>query len=103
MIVYEREGCWKCDEVREVLDRLGVPHQRVDVRQDPAAGARMKALTGQRLVPALEDGDLVVWDRRRVIRYLEETYGGVTEGTPARDLPAWMGGMRRFAEAEAAR
>jgi glutathione S-transferase len=91
--LYERAGCWKCDEVREVLDRLGVAYDAVDVRAVPEAGRRMKEATGQRYVPALEDGGTWVWDRRRVIRYLDEAYG---DGAPGEDpLPDWMGGIRR--------
>lgn len=93
-MIYERVGCWKCDEVREVLDRLGVAYEAVDVRAVPEAGRRMKAATDQRYVPALEDDDGTwVWDRRRVIRYIQETYG---DGAPGADpLPDWMGGIRR--------
>jgi len=93
--LYERRGCWKCIEVREVLERLGLPYEALDVR-DPEAARRVAAATGQRHVPVLRDGSTWVWDRRRIIRYLEETYGGAPPAEA--ELPAWMGGIATVEE-----
>ena len=41
----------------------------------------------------LVDGDLAVWDRRRILAYLAQTYGGEAGGTPFRDLPSYVGGV----------
>jgi glutathione S-transferase len=90
--LYESRDCWKCVEVREVLERLGVPYEQVQVRGNPEARATMVRAMGEPpRVPMLTDGGLAVWDRRRIIAYLEQTYGG-TNGLPWRDLPVFMGG-----------
>jgi glutathione S-transferase len=96
--LYDAAGCWKCDDVREVLDRLGLPYETVEVRGNPAARERMVALTGDRYVPVLVDGDLVVWDRRRIIRHLVDTYAAGEEGWDLEEVPAWAGGARRLGE-----
>lgn len=93
MTLYEAHDCWKCVEVREVLDRLGLDYATVQTRGNAQAKALMLELMGDPVqVPMLVDGELAVWDRRRVIAYLEQTYGGDTAGTPWQDLPVFMGG-----------
>jgi glutathione S-transferase len=97
--LYDAAGCWKCEDVREVLDRLALPYETIEVRGNPAARERLIALTGDRYVPVLVDGDLVVWDRRRIMRYLVDTYGAGGEGWELEEVPAWAGGARRIAGA----
>ncbi|MDH3225682.1 MAG: glutathione S-transferase N-terminal domain-containing protein [Thermoleophilia bacterium] len=93
MTLYEAHDCWKCVEVREVLDRLGLEYDTVQTRGNAAAKALMLGLMGDPVqVPMLVDGELAVWDRRRVIAYLEQTYGEDTSGTPWQQLPVFMGG-----------
>jgi glutathione S-transferase len=96
-ILYDASRCWKCEDVREVLDRLGLDYETVEVRGDPEARARVVDLTGDRYVPVLVDGDLVVWDRRRIIRHLVDAYAGGDDGTEVEEVPAWAGGTRRLA------
>lgn len=98
VVLYERPECWKCVEVEEVLARLGVAHEIVNTRTTPGAGDVIERITGERRVPMLIDGDLAVWDRRRIIRHLEEAYGDPGDGPAAADLPSFMGGMRRVEE-----
>ena len=41
----------------------------------------------------LVDGGLAVWDRRRILAYLAQTYGGESGGTPFREMPSYAGGV----------
>ena len=51
------------------------------MRGDPAARAALVAAQGEPpQVPMLVDGDVAVWDRRRILAYIAETYG---DGPPA--------------------
>ena len=95
-ILYDAAGCWKCDDVRQVLDRLGLDYESVEVRGNPAARERMVELTGDRYVPVLLDGDLVVWDRRRIIRHLVDSYAGGDIVIAVEEVPTWAGGARRL-------
>jgi glutathione S-transferase len=92
MTLYEAHDCWKCVEVREQLDRLGLEYDTVQTRGNAEAKALMLRLMGDPVqVPMLIDGDLAIWDRRRVMAYIEQTYGDGTGGTPWRELPTFMG------------
>jgi len=100
--LYDAPSCWKCVEVKEALDALGLDYRAVTVRGDPAARAALVAAQGEPpQVPMLVDGDLAVWDRRRIVAYLRETYGDGHEGTPYREMPAYMGGVCSVDDAEA--
>lgn len=95
MILYDAPACWKCVEVKEALDALGLGYEAVTVRGDPAARAALVAAQGEPpQVPMLVDGQVAVWDRRRILAYLAETYGGAApDGGGWRAMPAYMGGV----------
>ncbi len=98
VLLYDAPDCWKCVEVKGALDALGLAYDALTVRGDPAARAALVAAQGEPpQVPMLVDGGLAVWDRRRIVAYLEETYGdGRPEGAPSfGELPVWMGGSCR--------
>ena len=95
MVLYDAPDCWKCVEVKRSLDALGLEYAAVTVRGNPEARAALVALQGEPpLVPMLVDGDLAVWDRRRILAYLDQTYGAGAGGGPSfRDMPVFMGGV----------
>ncbi len=96
MVLYDAPDCWKCVEVKRALDALGLSYDAITVRGDPVARAALVAAQGEPpQVPMLVDGPLAVWDRRRILAYLAETYGdGPAEGSETfRRMPAWMGGV----------
>ena len=98
MVLYDAPDCWKCVEVKDALVGHGIAFEAVTVRGDPAARAALVAAQGEPpQVPMLVDGDVAVWDRRRILAYLEETYGtGLCEGEPSyRDMPSFVGGTCR--------
>ncbi len=91
--VYDAPDCWKCVELKQQLERLGVAYESVTVRGNPQARAEMVRLMGEPpLIPMIVDGDLAIWDRRRIARYLDETYGEGGDGPSYREMPAFMGG-----------
>jgi len=76
--LYQIEGCWYCQVVRETLDDLGLEYV---VRPVPAAHAQrdqVRAISGQTLVPVLVDTErhVVINESRDIISYLREHYGG---------------------------
>jgi glutathione S-transferase len=99
VLLYDSPTCWKCVEVKEVLDGLGLDYRSVTVRGDPVARAALVAAQGEPpQVPMLVDGGLAVWDRRRIVAYLRQTYGGGSGETPYEEMPAFMGGVCRVDE-----
>ena len=97
MIVYDAPDCWKCVEVKDALDALGLDYEPVTVRGDPVARAALVAAQGEPpQVPMLVDGDLAVWDRRRILAYIAQTYGTAEAGAvPYTEMPVFMGGVCR--------
>ncbi len=97
LVVYDAPDCWKCVEVKAALEELGLAYEAVTVRGDPAARAALVAAQGEPpQVPMLVDGDLAVWDRRRILAYLAQTYGAPSPGAVPYDaMPAFMGGSCR--------
>ena len=95
--LFDAPDCWKCVEVKAALDGLGIGYDAVTVRGDPRARAALVAAQGEPpQVPMLLDGGVAVWDRRRILAYLAETYGdGPPGGTSYRDMPSFVGGTCR--------
>jgi glutathione S-transferase len=99
MTLYDAPDCWKCVEVKESLDALALSYEAVTVRGNPDARAALVSAQGEPpQVPMLVDGGLAVWDRRRILAYLAETYGpGRAEGAASyRDMPSFVGGTCRI-------
>lgn len=98
LVVFDAPDCWKCVEVKAALEELGLAYEAVTVRGDPAARAALVAAQGEPpQVPMLVDGDLAVWDRRRILAYLRQTYGTPAPGeVPFAQMPVFMGGSCRL-------
>jgi glutathione S-transferase len=99
MKLYESRTCWKCVEVRSVLDELGLAHETVETRGNPEAKRLMLQAQGDPVrVPMLVDGDLAIWDWRRIVAYLRQTYGGESADQPWQEMPAFKGGSCTLGE-----
>ena len=72
--LYHFEACPNCEKVRYALRRLDLRYESVEI--DPADRSEVRALSGQDRVPVLADGDVVVHDSTRILRYLVRTHGG---------------------------
>ena len=46
ILVYGRPGCPGVGPVLRLLDAAGAPYEYIDIRQDPDAAARLRAITG---------------------------------------------------------
>ena len=84
-------------EVKDALNALGLDYEPVTVRGDPVARAALVAAQGEPPQgPMIVDGDLAVWDRRRILAYLAQTYGSPEPGAvPYAEMPVFMGGVCR--------
>ena len=68
------ESCPYCEKVRYALRWLDLPFQSTEI--DPADREEVLSVSGQPLVPVLVDGEIVVSDSSRILRYLVKSYGG---------------------------
>jgi glutathione S-transferase len=75
------------------LEELGVPFTRIDAGGafGVVGEADYVAMNPNRLVPCLEDGELVLWESNAIVRYLAAQYG---EGS------LWNADPRQRAEAD---
>jgi glutathione S-transferase len=92
--LYQLERCPWCAAARQGLANVGVEHELVNVPYERSERTDVIELTGQPLVPVLVDGDTVVWDSRRIVRYLYESYGGPERARSISELPTDTGGTR---------
>ncbi len=92
--LYQLERCPWCAAVRQGLANVGVDYEIVEVTRDRATRNEVQDLTGQPIVPVLVDGDTVVWDSRRIVRYLYSTYDAAAREQSIAELPDDVGGMK---------
>jgi glutathione S-transferase len=95
--LYQLERCPWCAAVRQSMRNVGVEEYRiVNVPRDRERRDRLEELTGQRMVPVMVDDDVVLWDSRRIVRYVYSTYGGRERERSISELPDDTGGQRRL-------
>ncbi len=75
MRLYQKRFCPYCDRVRRKLDELKLDYEEVEVPGPHEEREEVHRLSGQRAVPVLVDGDDVMHDSGRIVRYLEDMYG----------------------------
>jgi glutaredoxin len=52
--MYTTTWCPDCKRFKRVLDKHGIPHEEIDIDEDPAAAKRLEAKTGRTAIPYLE-------------------------------------------------
>lgn len=75
MKLYNLESCPFCELVRDKLEELNLPFEKIEV---PAARQDRKEVydaSGQYLVPVLIDGQVMLDDEDKIVQYLDSTYG----------------------------
>ena len=88
--LYHFQACPYCEKVRTALKRIDLRYESVEI--DPADRSVVKEISGQEKVPVLVDGEVVVHDSTRILRYLVRTHGGgrlLPDDAQARGL-AWI-------------
>ncbi len=75
MKLYNQESCPFCELVRDKLDELSLTCEITEVPGPRQLRKEVFEVSGQYLVPVLVDGDIVLDDEDKIVKYLEETYG----------------------------
>lgn len=88
--LYHFEACPFCEKVRLSLRHMGLACESLAI--DPDDRGKVEEVSGQRLVPVLCDGDRVIPDSTRILRYLIARYGDATmlPESPADQALAWI-------------
>ena len=94
--LYQLERCPWCAAARQGLANVGVEYEVVEVPRERELRHEVVEVSGQPLVPVIVDGDTVVWDSRRIVRYLYTTYDPAARERSIAELPDDVGGIRRI-------
>ncbi len=73
--LYHRWKCPWCAAARQAIENVQAPVELVEVPYPREERDEVEAVSGQRRVPVLVDGDEVVIDSQRVVRHLYARYG----------------------------
>ena len=92
--LYQLQRCPWCAAVRQALSNVGVEYEIVEVPRERTGRVVVQEVSGQRIVPVIVDGQTVVWDSRRIVRYLYQSYGGPERAQSISELPDNVGGTR---------
>ena len=60
--------------VRNVLDRMDIDYEKIDVSWSHPERKEVYEVSGQTTVPVLVDGDTILSDEYEIIDYLNKTY-----------------------------
>lgn len=74
--------------MRQAIENVGVAVELVEVPYPREEREEVAAVSGQRRVPVLVDGDEVVVDSRRIVRHLYDRYGGASFARSIGELDA---------------
>ena len=74
MKLYNIDGCSYCAMVRNVLDRMDIDYEKIDVSWSHPERKEVYEVSGQTTVPVLVDGDTILSDEYEIIDYLNKTY-----------------------------
>ena len=89
MRLYHRWKCPWCAAARQAIENVGAPVELVEVQYPRDERDELEAISGQRRVPVLVDGDQAFLARER------ETYADLLRGERARPRSRRFGARRR--------
>lgn len=95
LLLYDRAVSGHCWKIRLFLGFLGLAHARreIDIMAGAHRTADYAAVNPRRHVPALRDGDTVVWDSQAILAYLALRYGHAwypSEPAPHAEILGWL-------------
>lgn len=67
------EGCPYCIRVQDKLDELKLPYKLINAEEDDFD--TVMKIADIDMVPVLEDGKRVIQESKKIINYLDKTYG----------------------------
>jgi len=72
--------------VRQTLANVEQDYGVIQVPYDRTLRHQVIELTGQDKTPVLIDGDNVIWESRRIVAYLYQTYGNARQHERAQEI-----------------
>ncbi|MFC3711411.1 glutathione S-transferase family protein [Sphingoaurantiacus capsulatus] len=104
LILWGRLNSHNVKKVAWLAEELGLPYERRDIGGKFGFTDAYLAMNPNRLIPTIEDGDVVLWESNAILRYLGSRYGGDAfwPADPATRAVGdkWMDWMFSFADAQ---
>ena len=72
--IFVKTGCPFCARALAALDAYGLQYEEKNV-SDPKNVEEMIQLGGKKQEPFLIDGDIMMYESRAIVSYIEKTYG----------------------------
>lgn len=82
---------------------MDIPHRRIDIGGAFGFTPEYLEMNPNRLIPTVEDGDLVLWESNAILRYLADTYAPNFRSFDTKVRAAgdkWMDWQFQFADAQ---
>ncbi len=76
MQIFVKTGCPFCARALAALDAHGLAYEEKNV-SDPEVVKELIQLGGKKQEPFLVDGDMMIYESRAIIEYIERKYGNV--------------------------
>ena len=70
LTIWGRLNSHNVKKVAWLAQEIGLPHQRIDMGGPFGFTDDYLAKNPNRLIPTIEDGDLVLWESNAILRYL---------------------------------
>lgn len=86
MTLLQLRKCPWAAAVRQTLANVDQDYGVVQVPYDRTLRHQVIDLTGQDKTPVLIDGDNVIWESRRIVAYLYDTYGDARQHERAQEI-----------------
>ncbi|MBI1819187.1 MAG: glutathione S-transferase N-terminal domain-containing protein [Nitrospirae bacterium] len=83
MKLYNLESCPFCELVRDKLEALNLPYEKIEVPGARHMRIEVYEASGQYLVPVLIDGEVILDDEDKIVKYLDDTYGNIKKESEA--------------------
>lgn len=83
MKLYNLESCPFCELVRDKLEELNLPYEKIDVPGARHMRTEVYEASGQYLVPVLIDGEVILDDEDKIVKYLDDTYRNIKKESEA--------------------
>jgi glutathione S-transferase len=74
MQIFVKTGCPFCARALAVLDAYGLSYEEKNVA-DPEVVKELIALGGKKQEPFLVDGEMMLYESKSIVKYIEKKYG----------------------------
>jgi glutathione S-transferase len=101
--IWGRLNSHNVKKVAWAVIEMGLPHRRIDMGGTFGFTPAYLAMNPNRMIPTIEDGDLVLWESNAILRYLADAHAPAFRSSDAAERARgdkWMDWQFHFADAQ---